>query len=95
MWEYPELPAHLYDFAPATLRALAARAGLASTHMSTLTTPFAYYRATSLQDQLAGRGLKGRVLRVAFELLRIPVYPAARVFDRGNSLFATFTKARG
>jgi len=63
--------------------------------MRTLSTPFAYYRATSLNDQLAGRGRKGRVLRAAFELLRIPVYPAARAFDRGNALFATFTAAHG
>jgi len=95
VWEYPELPAHLFDFAPSTLRALTARAGLVVQRIHTVPTPFTYYRATSLHYQLAGRGVRGRALRVAFELLRAGAYPAARAFDRSNSLFATFTAAAG
>jgi 2-polyprenyl-3-methyl-5-hydroxy-6-metoxy-1,4-benzoquinol methylase len=92
VWEHPELPAHLYDFSPATMERLLARAGLVRESGRTTPVPFDYYRQTSLKSQLAHRGRRGRALLTGFELLRAVLYPAARLTDRGNALFAT---ARG
>ena len=87
MWEYPELPNHLYDFSPNTTRKLLGRAGLETFTVRTGAVPFDFYRTTTLPDQLAGRGLRGRLLGLVFEALRAGVYPAARVLRRGNYLF--------
>lgn len=88
VWEHPELPAHLYDFSPSTATALLRRAGLEPISMRTTNVPFFYYRSTALAHQLAGRGWKGRAIRLAFEALHAVLYPAATAMDRGNALFA-------
>jgi SAM-dependent methyltransferase len=86
-WEYPELPLHLYDFAPRTARRLFERTGYEVFSVSTSQTPFQFYRETSLSlSRLGGRG-RALALRVCFEALKLAVYPAARLFDRGNSMF--------
>jgi 2-polyprenyl-3-methyl-5-hydroxy-6-metoxy-1,4-benzoquinol methylase len=94
-WEYPELPVHLYDFAPLTIRRLLARAGYDVTTLRTLATPFAFYRQTSLAPAALGGGVKGRALRAAFEALRGIAYPAARALDRQNSMFVTARRQSG
>jgi len=87
VWEYPELPAHLYDFSPATASRVLARAGLTTQFTTTTPVSFAYYRATSLAGQLSHRGRRGRALGLAFEALRVAGYPLARATNRGNALF--------
>src|SRR5207244_3751245 len=57
VWEYPELPVHLYDFSPATIGRLLKRAGYDAIRTSTFPTPFAFYRATSLAPARLGGGL--------------------------------------
>jgi hypothetical protein len=89
VWEHPELPVHLYDFSPRTIERLLERAGYGAIAATTLATPFAFYRATSLSRQRLGGGLRGLGLRAAFEALRLPAYPVARLLDRGNRLFVT------
>ena len=86
-WEYPELPVHLYDFSPPTARRLLERTGYSDVRGRTYETPFWYYRWTSLSPAALGSGRKGRALRAAFELLRIPIYPLARLAARGNAQF--------
>lgn len=93
VWEYPELPVHLYDFSPATITRLLAASGFEQPRAHTFPTPFAFYRTTSLSPERLGRGPRGRALRAAFELLRLAVYPAARAADRSNSLFAIARRA--
>ena len=88
-WEYPELPVHLYDFSPPTARRLLERTGYSDVRGRTYETPFWYYRWTSLSPAALGSGRKGRALRAAFELLRIPIYPLARLADRANAQFVT------
>lgn len=95
VWEYPELPAHLFDFSPHTARKLLRRAGLEAFEVRTGSIPFSFYRATTLRDQLAGRGVRGRLLGLAFEVLRAGIYPAARGLGRGNSLFVAARRAGG
>ncbi len=87
VWEYPELPVHLYDFSPATARRLLERGGYGVAAVETSATPFAFYRETSLSPARLGSGKRARALRVAFEALRVPVYPLARLAGRGNALF--------
>ncbi len=94
-WEYPELPVHLYDFSPATASRLLERAGYRVLGSRTGNVPFKFYRSTSLTLERLGPGRRGRLLRAAFEALRIPVYPLARLFDRGNEMFVAATPARG
>ncbi len=86
VWEYPELPVHLYDFAPSTARRLLERCGYSAHALETSATPFAFYRETSLSPARLGPGRRA-VLRLAFGALRVVVYPAARIADRGNALF--------
>jgi len=87
VWEYPELPLHLYDFAPSTARRLLERCGYGQQALETSATPFAFYRETSISPARLGSGRRARALRLAFEALRVPVYPLARVARRGNALF--------
>jgi SAM-dependent methyltransferase len=87
VWEYPELPVHLYDFSPATAARLAGRAALDVTHHRTMAIPYDFYRSTTLPGQLAPRGRRGRLLAAAFGGLRLAIYPVARAFDRGNAQF--------
>jgi len=89
VWEYPELPAHLYDFSPGTASRLLLRAGLEPVFVSTTPVPFEFYRATSLPTQLNPKGRRGRALWLAFEALRVVAYPLARRSDRENALFMT------
>ncbi len=87
IWEYPEVPAHLYDFSPSTAAGLLGRAGLEPTAVRTTAVPFSHYRSTAMADQLAGRGWRGWVLRLAFEALHAVLYPVAALSGRGNALF--------
>ena len=87
IWEYPELPLHLYDFAPETARLLFERVGYTVVSLSTAPIPFSFYRATSLSSDRLGGGRRALGLRLAFEVLRTLVYPAARLCGRENSLF--------
>jgi SAM-dependent methyltransferase len=87
VWEYPELPVHLYDFSPRTIVRLLEREGYRAGQVRTFATPFAFYRATSLSRTRLGGGPRALGLRAAFEALRLAVYPLARALDRGNSLF--------
>lgn len=92
-WEHPELPVHLYDFSPATARCLLEGAGFRLLATRTHNVPFEFYRETSLTVDRLGSGRRGRLLRAAFEALRVPVYPLARLFDRGNAMFVAATPA--
>jgi SAM-dependent methyltransferase len=94
-WEYPELPVHLYDFDPRTFTRLVIDSGYRDVRVQTFATPFWYYRATSLARSRLGGRLRGRVLRAAFELLHVVLYPAARLSGRQNSQFVTATNADG
>ena len=87
VWEYPELPVHLYDFAPATARLLFERAGLEVRALRTFATPFSFYRSTSLSSERLGDSARARMLRAAFEVLHWIAYPAAQLAGRGNSMF--------
>ncbi len=83
VWEHPELPVHLFDLSPATAGRLVRRAGLAVQYVTTMPMPF-----EAIRPRLTGElGRRGRALRPAFEVLRLLVYPPARVFDRGNAMF--------
>jgi SAM-dependent methyltransferase len=88
-WEYPELPVHLYDFAPSTIVRLLSDAGYEQPSTRTFATPFSFYRSTTLSRSALGGGGSALALRAAFELLRLAIYPAARLVDRGNALFVT------
>lgn len=87
VWEYPELPVHLYDFAPSTARRLLERTGLEAMVLRTFPTPFDFYRSTVLSPAVLGRDVRAWALRSTFEALRLAVYPLARVADRSNSIF--------
>jgi SAM-dependent methyltransferase len=93
VWEYPELPVHLYDFAPRTARRLLERLGYAVDRIKSFGTPYGFYRSTSLSPERTGPGLRGRALRAAFEALHLTAYPIARLTDRGNALFVLASAA--
>jgi SAM-dependent methyltransferase len=88
-WEYPELPVHLYDFSPRTAARVLENAGYREVAVRTFPTPFWYYRWTSLSRGALGGGRRALALRGAFELLRLPLYPLARLSDSQNSQFVT------
>ena len=87
VWEYPELPVHLYDFGPGTGRAMFARAGFEVEYVKTYATPFGFYRSTSLSPERLGRGLRATAIRAAFAGIRLFAYPVAALTDRGNAMF--------
>jgi SAM-dependent methyltransferase len=87
IWEYPELPVHLYDFAPETARRLLAGQGYEVQLIRTFATPYRHYLSTSLSPERLGSGPRGMLLRAAFDLLHRVVYPLARGLDLGNSMF--------
>jgi SAM-dependent methyltransferase len=87
VWEYPELPVHLYDFAPRTARRLFAGAGYRVERIGTHAIPFGFYRSTSLAPERVGHGVRPGLLRAAFGGLRLVLYPLAGLADRGNALF--------
>jgi SAM-dependent methyltransferase len=87
VWEYPELPVHLYDFAPGTARRLFSGVGYAVERVKTFATPYGFYRSTSLSPERVGTGLRARALRAAFRALRLGAYPLAKLTDRGNAMF--------
>ncbi|MGH2871561.1 MAG: methyltransferase domain-containing protein, partial [Solirubrobacteraceae bacterium] len=91
-WEYPELPVHLHDFDPRTIRRLLFDAGFRDVRVRTFATPFFYYRWNSLSLAALGGRVRGRALRAAFEALRPVLYPLARLTDRGNSQFVVATR---
>ena len=94
VWEYPELPVHLYDFSPATARRLLARAGCEVRTLETYATPFGFYRQTSLAPQSLGTRPRERALRAAFEGLWLVAYPLARLTNRGNAQFVLASAAQ-
>jgi hypothetical protein len=94
-WEYPELPVHLNDCDPGTITRLLIGAGYRDAHMQTFATPFWHYRQTSLSVGALGGRVRGRVLRGAFELLHVVLYPMARLSGRQNLQFVLATKANG
>jgi len=87
VWEHPELPVHLYDFAPATARRLFERCGYELRRIETDNIPYGFFRSTTLSAEQTGGGARGRLLRATFATLRGIAYPLARLIDRGNSLF--------
>jgi 2-polyprenyl-3-methyl-5-hydroxy-6-metoxy-1,4-benzoquinol methylase len=91
VWEYPELPVHLYDFEPRTLKRLLEKCGFGSVRTLTFATNFDHYRGASLSFDRIGRGPRAMAVRAAYELLHLLVYPLARVFDRGNSMITVAT----
>jgi predicted TPR repeat methyltransferase len=86
VWEYPELPLHLYDFSPSTASRLLTSAGFEVVAVRTFPTPFSHYRGTTLSRQSTGVGKRGWALRMAFELARLAIYPPAQLFNRANSI---------
>jgi 2-polyprenyl-3-methyl-5-hydroxy-6-metoxy-1,4-benzoquinol methylase len=87
VWEYPELPVHLYDFSPRTAKALLGALGFAVQAASTFATPYSFYEATSLSPARTGHGRKARALRLAFDVVHRAAYPVAARTDRGNAQF--------
>ena len=87
VWEYPELPVHLYDFSPDTARRLFERLGYAVDRIETFAIPFGFYRSTSLSFARLGSGPRATAVRASFEALHLVAYPAARLLDRGNAQF--------
>lgn len=87
VWEYPELPVHLYDFSPRTARRLLESLAYEVDAVRTFATPYSFYRATSLSPQRTGPGRRRAVLRAAFGTLHAVAYPVARLTDRGNAQF--------
>ena len=87
VWEYPELPVHLYDFAPDTARRLFDGTGYAVERVKTFATPYGFYLSTSLSPERLGTRPRAKALRAAFGALRLFAYPLARLTDRGNSMF--------
>ncbi len=87
VWEYPELPVHLYDFAPRTARRLLASQGYEVELIRTFAIPYGFYRSTSLSSERLGSGLRSKLLRAAFDVLHRIIYPLAQACDRGNSMF--------
>lgn len=92
VWEYPELPVHLYDFSPRTARRLFQGQDLDVDTVRTFPTPYAFYASTSLSPQRIGPGRRRRALRAAFDVLHRVVYPVAARTDRGNSQFVLARK---
>ena len=94
VWEHPELPVHMFDFAPATARRLFERGGFELRRAETQAIPYDYFRSTSLVPERTG-GRRGLPLRFAFAALRAVAYPLARLTDRGNALFVLAVPAAG
>jgi SAM-dependent methyltransferase len=93
VWEYPELPLHLYDFGPRTASRLLERCGYRVIELHTFPVPFFVYRSTTLSRAALGAGARGRMLALAFDLLHLAIYPPARLFDRGNEVFVVAERA--
>jgi 2-polyprenyl-3-methyl-5-hydroxy-6-metoxy-1,4-benzoquinol methylase len=87
VWEHPELPVHLYDFAPATARRLFESSGFELRRLETTAIPFEFFREVALSSERIGGGRRARLLRGAFDALHRIAYPLARLGDRGNSIF--------
>jgi hypothetical protein len=87
LWEYPELPAHLYDFSPATAAALFRARGLEPVSRRTMGVPFSHYMTTSLAPDVLGGGVRAQAIRWSLWLLHLAVYPVARLARRGNAQF--------
>lgn len=87
VWEYPELPVHLYDFSPRTARRLLQSLDYDVDVVRTFATPYDFYASTSLSPQRIGHGRRRKALRAAFDAVHRVAYPIARLTDRGNSQF--------
>jgi SAM-dependent methyltransferase len=87
IWEHPELPVHLYDFSPVTAAAMFRRSGLEPSLQRTWGVPFRHYLETTLTPSILGGGARARAIRWGLWSLHLAVYPAARLFGRGNYQF--------
>jgi SAM-dependent methyltransferase len=87
VWEHPELPVHLYDFAPATARRLFEQSGFELRRLETTAIDFEFFRDVALSPERIGGGRRAALLRAAFDGLHRVAYPLARLGDRGNSIF--------
>lgn len=87
VWEHPELPVHLYDFAPGTARRLFERSGLEPRRLETQEIGFEFFRDVALAPERIGGGRRARLLRAAFDGLHRVAYPLARLSDRSNAIF--------
>jgi SAM-dependent methyltransferase len=92
VWEYPELPVHLYDFNPATISRLLVAGGYRVLGLRTWPVPYRYYRDTTLSPPTLGGGARGLGLRLAFGALRGVIYPLARGFGRSNYMGLAATR---
>jgi hypothetical protein len=63
--------------------------------LRTFPTPFRFYRETSLSHERLGGGARALALRIAFEALKLAVYPAATLFRHENSLFVAASRGHG
>lgn len=95
VWEHPELPLHMFDFAPGTARRLFERSGFEVRRIETYATPYGFYRSTSLSAERTGGGWRGRLLQASFASLKAVAYPLAELIDRGNALFVLAGPAAG
>jgi SAM-dependent methyltransferase len=95
IWEYPELPVHLYDFSPSTARRLLEGSGFDVAALRTYATPYDFYRSTTLSPERLGPGWRSRLLRASFDVTHRVAYPLARLLDRGNSMFIAARAADG
>ncbi|WP_354702357.1 hypothetical protein DSM112329_02714 [Paraconexibacter sp. AEG42_29] len=93
VWEYPELPVHLYDFSPRTARRLLQSLDYDVDAVRTFATPYDFYESTSLSPQRIGHGRKRRALRAGFDVVHRIAYPVARRTGRGNSQFVLAHRA--
>ncbi len=93
VWEYPELPVHLYDFEPATLTRLLQQSGFEDVRTVTFNTDFSHFAGTTLSPEALGRGPRASALKAAYRALRLVVYPLARAADRGNSMMVVARKS--
>ena len=93
VWEYPELPLHLFDFSTTTAATLFEKSGFEVVASATWGTPFAHFRGTTLSWEVLGRNLRGRAVRAAYEILHVVLYPMARLLNRGNAQFIAAIEA--
>jgi SAM-dependent methyltransferase len=97
IWPHPEPPLHLYQFAPATVRQLFAAAGFERVRFLPDEIPL-WYTSGFLGEPGLRHWLRGeprvRWTRSLY-LTTLPVFLAARVFNRGDSMVVCGSKPLG